>query len=636
MTKLPRLLIAAIGQLLSLIACAHAQPVPAWLDNDPGAIWRRAPGLYEDGGHWYAILHTRPDIRRVRLVADFTDGSAAAFDLTPTPDGKFWWLKGRQTDFTRPPSAGDCYRFELTRHDGATERIQDPAARQVESSNLAACSRVTIGSSYLWHDSSWRRPGWEYYLTYELHPLRFSDRNPPLTPLQRITEELNGNGRDDYINDLHVTAIQLMPLNEFPGDLSWGYNPSFFYAIESSYGTPDQLKELVDTAHQHGIAVVLDVELNHGGVGDNILWQVAQDDIRHGTYYDGDTVWGPMVHFANDVARHFFVQNIVFLAREYHIDAFRFDMTRPMHNQDDGNIRVRGSGGGWEFLCEIRRQVKAVDSGILLIAEELPNDWGLTVENASFGCAPDGHGPFDSQWSDPFHDRLADVLAGGNLAQLSDAFTSHGDNWQDEVIYTESHDEVGNVDGRIARRGRDGKGWEMDQIAGAATVLARGIPMLFMGQEAGEDLQFGQDDGRVDARTAPTWWDDRLPLTAYEGDSGRSKVRLWWRRMLDIRRGDLGRFAWGDITLTHLNDANGVVAFTRDAGKYLVVVNLKGSSWDRYDVGVRGLYQELANTSWPAFNLGSYPERTRGGERAFDITDVPIPAYGVVVLVRWD
>ena len=88
--------------------------------------------------------------------------------------------------------------------------------------------------------------------------------------------------------------------------------------------------------------------------------------------------------------------------------------------------------------------------------------------------------------------------------------------------------------------------------------------------------------------------------------------------------------------MTHLNDANGIVAFTRDGGKYLIVLNFKGGDWAHYDVGVRGRYQELANTSWPAFNLGNYTERTRGGERAFDITDVPIPAYGAIVLVRWD
>jgi hypothetical protein len=137
-----------------------------------------------------------------------------------------------------------------------------------------------------------------------------------------------------------------------------------------------------------------------------------------------------------------------------------------------------------------------------------------------------------------------------------------------------------------------------------------------------------EDDDRVDPRTAPTWWDDRLPLTTYETDQGRSKVRLWWRRMLDIRRGDLSRLASGDITITHLNDANGVAAFIRDAGKYLVVLNFRGGSWAHYDVGVRGRYQELANTSWPVFNLGNYPERTRGGDRAYDIVNVAIPAYG--------
>ena len=628
-------LTAALYVFLFVISSAEAQP-RAWLDNDPGAMWRRSPGFYKEDGQWYAILHTRPEITRVQLAADFTDQAAHAVDLTRTPDGKFWWLKVDASRFTRPPRGGDCYRFLLTQPDGSTQQIQDPAARWVQSSDLTACSRVTVSDNYVWHDASWRRPGWEYYLIYQLHPLRFSNRHLDLSPLQRVTEELNGNGHDDYLNDLHVTAVQLLPVNEFPGDFSWGYNPSFFYTIESSYGTPDQLKTLVDTAHQRGIAVILDVVVNHGGSGDNILWQVAQDDIRHGTYYDGDTVWGPMVNFANDVTRHFFVQNILFLAREYHIDAFRFDFTRPIYNQDDGNIRIRGSGGGWEFLCEIRRQVKAMDPGILLIAEELPNDWGITIENANFGCAPDGHGPFDSQWADAFHDHFADVLAGGNLGQLQSTFTAYGDSWQDGLIYTESHDEVGNVDGRIARRGRDGKGWEMDQIAGAGTILARGIPMLFMGQEGGEDLQFGQDDSHIDPRTAPTWWDDRLPLENYQTDPGRSKVQRWWRRIIDIRRGDLGRFAWGDIAVTHINDANGVIAFTRDNGKYLIVLNFKGASWDHYDVGVHGRYQELANTSWPAFNLGNYAERTRGGEQAHDITDIPIPAYGAVVLVRWD
>jgi 1,4-alpha-glucan branching enzyme len=522
--------------------------------------------------------------------------------------------------------------------------VQDPAARRVENSALSSKSVVTDGSSYQWHDSAWSRPGWEYYLIYQLHPLRFTDRHPSLTPLRQVAEEINGNGTHDYLNEMHVTAIQLLPVNEFPGDFSWGYNPSFFYAVESSYGSPDDLKELVDTAHQHGMAVVLDLVYNHGGSSDNILWQIAQTDISHGTYYNGDTVWGPMVNFDNDVARHFFVQNIVFLAKEYHIDAFRFDFTRPIHNASDGNIRLRGTGGGWEFLREVRAKIKAVDPRILLIAEELPNTWHVTNEDVGDSWAGDRHGPFDAQWADPFHDGLKAVLTGGHLDEVFQVFAPFGDSWHDGLIYGESHDEVGNTDDRIAKRGRDGKGWEMSQLSATAAILGRGIPMIFMGQESGETMQFGQDDGKLPAHTpgahdpgtGTTWWDDRLNLTNYESDQGRTKVRHWFQRMFDIRRGSLNSFADGDIQICHVHNDDGIVAFTRAQGKYLIVLNFKDKSWDNYYVGVSGRYQELANTSWPAFSLGASPEKTRGGDTAHHINGVHIPAYGAVVLVRWE
>jgi 1,4-alpha-glucan branching enzyme len=179
----------------------------------------------------------------------------------------------------------------------------------------------------------------------------------------------------------------------------------------------------------------------------------------------------------------------------------------------------------------------------------------------------------------------------------------------------------------------------MSQVAAAGTVLGRGIPMIFMGQEAGELMQFGQDDDKLrdyNPGTGHTWWDDRLDLGAYETDAGRQKVRRWYTRMLEIRKNDPEGLAWPDIAITHLHDDNGVVAFTRGQGKYLIVLNFKGNSWDRYRVGVTGHYRELANTSWPAFNLGGYTERTRGGDQAHQIDDVPIPAYGAVVLKRED
>jgi 1,4-alpha-glucan branching enzyme len=346
-----------------------------------------------------------------------------------------------------------------------------------------------------------------------------------------------------------------------------------------------------------------------------------------------------LVNFDNDVARHFFVQNSAFLAREYRIDGLRFDATRAIHNDSDGNIRQRGSGGGWRFLREIRDHVKAVHPGIVLIAEELPNSWFITRERVNSEWDNDWHGPFDSQWADPFHDEFKVVLTGGHLDHLKQAITTFGDSWQDALIYTESHDEVGNTDDRIARRARDAKGWEMAQLAAAGTILARGIPMIFMGQEGGESMQFGQDDGKLaeyNPGTGDTWWDDRLDLNAYENDPGRNKVRLWYKKMFESRKQSPNSFTWPDIAITHIHDGNGVFAFTRNGGEYLVVLNFKGNSWDRYNVGVRGRYRELANTSWPIYNLGGYPERTRHGDHAHTIDEVPVPAYGVVVLKRED
>lgn len=616
----------------------------AWLDGDPAAIWGRPPGFYQEGTQWYAIFHAKPSVTRVRLAGDFTDWKENGIELTKAPDGKFWWFRGVDASFTRAPAAGDKYKFILNEGSGDNWWVQDPAARRVENSALGSNSLVTIGSAYTWQTAGWSPPDWQKHMIYQLHPLRFTDRNKDangetLPPLLQVAEELDNDGTNDYLNELGVSAIQLLPVNEFPGDTSWGYNPSFFYAIESAYGTPDDLKALVDTAHENGIAVILDVVYNHGGSGDNILWHVAQNNHHDGTYYDGDTDWGPLVNFNGDVARHFFTQNAAFLAREYRVDGFRFDATKPIHVESNSHIKSPGDGGGWRFLREVREKVKAVHPGIVLVAEELPNDWYLAQETVNSPWANDWHGPFDSQWADPFHDNFKAVLTGGHLDKLFGAFTSFGDTWQDGLIYTESHDEVGNTDDRIAKRGRDGKGWEMSQIAAAGTILGRGIPMIFMGQEAGEEMQFGQDNKKLEEYnpgTGDTWWDDRLNLNAYKDDPGRSRVRGWYQRMFEIRRNDATSFAWPDITVTHVHHDNGVVAFTRDGGKYLIVLNFRGNSWPLYDVHVSGRYRELANTSWPAFNLGGYEERTRRGDQAHEIHEVPVPAYGAVILRRED
>lgn len=606
--------------LLILASGLSAQPAiaaDAWLEGNPNAIWERSPGVYKQGNNWYVIFHAHENDTNVKIQGDFTNGATNALSLTRTPDGKFWWFKGTDASFSRAPAHGDNYRFSVTR-DGQTQTFQDPAARWVTDSNLTTGqSRIHMSNHYQWQSNGWTRPTQDKLNIYQVHPLRFTDRNTG-TPFEQVTEELDNDGNNDYINDLGVTAVELLPVNEFAGDLSWGYNPSFFYAVEASYGGPDKLKAMIDKAHQNGIAVILDLEFNHVATGDNILWAVD-----NGTYIDGDTVWGGLYNFDNDIARHFLVQNVLYLAQEFRIDGFRFDHTNTIHNPNSGFITIPGSGGGWDMLREIYGKTKAIDNNIWFTGEELPDWWGLTADDIGSSVEGTRHGPMDSQWTDTFHDNFKSVLTGGHLDNLWPVFGHFGDGWQDATVYTESHDEVGNTDDRIAKRGRDGKGWEMNQLSLTGTVLARGTPMAFMGQEGGETTQFHID-----------WWDDRLPLDSYETNAGQQKILSWYQKMNEIRGNDLTDFATGDSYITHIHNNNGVAAFTRNNGEYLIVLNFKGTTWTDYDVGVTGYYKEVANTSWSQYNLDNVPVASRGSVNAYNISTVHIPAYGAVVLQK--
>ncbi len=620
---------AMVGLILGMSANTFAAP-PAWPDGDPSQIWDRAPGVYkESDGTWYAIFHAQTSDSNVRLHGDFIndpDGIA----MTKTPGGEYYWFRGTDASFSQPPAHGDEYSFSVNRS-GQTVHFVDPAARWVTPSTYGnmlseAKSKIYMSDNYQWQSNNWTRPLQENLNIYQLHPLRFTSRNSG-TPLEQVTAELNNDGVNDHINNLGVTAIELLPVAEFSGDLSWGYNPSLFYAIETSYGGPDKLKELVDTAHQNGIAVILDLEFNHIGNWDGT--DGVLEAIDASWYADGQTVWGSTFNFDNPVAKHYLIQNVLYLAKEFRIDGFRFDHTHSIHASHiaDGSIILEaGSGGGMDFLRELYGKTKALDNNIWFTAEELPDDWTVTADDMGSTVEGTNHAPFDSQWTDIYHDNFKNVLMGignGELDQLVPVFNHFGDGWQDATVYTESHDEVGNWDGRIAKNARDNRGQEMVMTSLAGTILARGTPMIFMGQEGAETQQFHID-----------WWNDRIPLDTYATDANQQKVLAWYKDLNQIRSNDITSFATGDSSTIYVHNIDGIAAFSRDNGKYIVVMNFKGSNWTNYDIGISGAYREIANTSWPQYNVNGGNEISRGGSESFYITDVYVPAYGVVVLER--
>jgi 1,4-alpha-glucan branching enzyme len=595
---------------------------PADLVQDPPFRIRR-PGAYAEGDELRFVVHT-PHAADIRLIGEWTDWMQHPVQLRITRDGTYWWASVNVSDVLEGLGGltdyhGAKYQFLLNQVD----RRQDPAAGWVETSKIGAASRLVNHARFDWGSKSWDRPATDHYVIYQLHPSRFTNRFQSERPLRRVAQEIADNSA--YFKELGVTAIQLLPVNEVSSTNSWGYDPAYFYTVENDYcgpEGPDDLKHLVRTAHEHGLAVVLDVVFNHAG-GDNILWEIARD-----SFFDGDTKWGALVNFDHPQCLHFFAQNLVYLANEFRIDAFRLDHTATIVHSAawdnwSGSVRKLGSGGGWEFLHGIRHAVKTqVPGNCPLMAEHLPNEWSMT----NYG------GPMDSQWGDDFHDRLIEACGRkfGVMPRLADALKlthTQCDDWSRIVSYPESHDEVGNVPDRVARVAGFGQGWRMSKVAAAATLLSRGIPLYFMGLESGEHKQFKFGS------------DEQLDIDEYLANPDRRRIRAWWRELGWLHRNPNIK---GPSPLDVCFADGQMLAFTRGQnGDFFVLLNFGGWSGRKSLAQLNlpwGEYRELYNSTWPVFAIPPEHEgeHTNGGRsaRLHGGHTLHIPDYGVVILEK--
>jgi 1,4-alpha-glucan branching enzyme len=584
------------------------------LFGDPPFVIER-PGACVHGDVLRVALHA-PSAACVELVGEWTDWCARPVPLRSTLDGAYWWAEVPLRDVRAPLGRSDVHGVRYKLRLNQVLEVQDPAADWVESSLPEAASKLVEHARFAWQSDAWQRPGWEYLIVYQLHPSRFAQRGGA-TGLDAVTREVKDpNG---YLRKVGATALLLMPTSEFAGDRGWGYNPSFFYAVESSYGGPDALKRLVDACHLRGIAVLLDVVFNHAGTSDNVLWSVARE-----SFFDGDTEWGAMVNFDQPQVSHFFEQNLVHFMRSYRIDGFRFDFTRVIRYGGTFSSFVRrpGSGGGWQFMHRLRAAVRGLDPRCLLMAEHLPNEWDLT----NYG------GPMDTQWADDFHDRLVEAARGWPvLPQLAQAMRlSHTacDEWYGTTQYPESHDEVGNEPSRISHVAGFGQGYRRNKVAAATTLLGRGIPMWFMGAESGEWRQFSKDS------------DEPLDLDGYERDDSAGRVRSWWNALCALRRGNSKLQGPAPLAIHHADD--GLLVFSRGQGAELfVVANFGARSHARLLAELNlpfARYRERLNSTWSDYRVTSEGEdlHDNGGDAARLSRQhwLQVPDYGVVVLER--
>ena len=430
-------------------------------------------------------------------------GEAQVTPMTGNPDG-VW-----RTDTS--VEVGTQYLFRVVNGTDQWDRI-DPAARQVTNSvgRSVVTERRTIARTFQ------PRPLNEWVI-YELHPRTFGGN------LDGVAEHL------DHLVRLGVTAVELMPIAEFAGDVSWGYNTAIPFAVESSYGGPEALHRLVDACHQRGMAVVIDVVYNHLGPSDLDLWRFDgwHEGEGGGIYFFNDwraaTPWGATrPDYGRAEVREFLIGNARMWFAEYGVDGLRLDATNYIRNADGINGEYRSIPEGWTFLQELTDTIHGEFPGSVLIAEDLVREPLVTV------AVGDGGLGFDLQWAAGFvHPVRAALTAIDDLARNLDEVAwavSHPDA-QRHVLFTESHDEVANGQTRVTAEidAEDPLAPHAVRRAALGAVLVTtspGVPMMFQGQEwADED-----------------WFDDNQPLR-WERATERAGIVQMWSDLIGLRLG---------------------------------------------------------------------------------------------------
>jgi len=384
-------------------------------------------------------------------------------------------------------SPGDRYLIRLPEGNDRP----DPASFN-QPQGVHAPSQIVDHASFLWEDSDWRGVPLPEMIQYELHVGTFTPEGTFDAILPRL----------DALREIGINTIELMPVAQFPGERNWGYDGVYPFAVHGSYGGPDGLKRLVNQCHKHGMAVILDVVYNHLGPEGNYFGEF-------GPYFTDQykSPWGDAINFDgpySDGVRNFFVENALYWFEKFHIDALRLDA---IHGIIDRSARP--------FLQELAESALEFSDlagrKFYLIAES-------DLEDARVIRPPEMGGlGLDAQWCDDFHHAVRTLLTGedrgyyadyGRIDHLAKALREgfvytgqyspyrkrrHGNSSKDRpaeqfVVFSQNHDQVGN---RLnGERLSSLASFEALKLSAGIVLLSPFVPLLFMGEEYGEEAPF--------------------------------------------------------------------------------------------------------------------------------------------------
>ncbi len=382
---------------------------------------------------------------------------------------------------------GDLYKISLDKD----KVFPDPASVS-QPEGVHGFSKAVNLQKIQWKDENWKNPPLEEYILYELHTGTFTEQGT----FEALEQKL------DYLKELGINAIEIMPVAQFPGERNWGYDGVFPYAVQNSYGGSEGLKHLVEACHEKGLAVILDVVYNHLGPEGNYLGAIAP-------YFTGkyNTPWGNAINFDDewcDGVRKYFIENVLMWFRDFHIDALRMDAVHAIKDFSATHI-LR------EIKHHVNRLMAETGKTHYLIVELDLNDNRFInpLQEHGFGM--------DAQWMDEFHHALR-VTAGepqtgyysdfNGLAHLAksykDAYVFDGiysphrkktfgikaenNPGKQFVIFSQNHDQTGNR--MLGERTSTLVSFEMQKLMAAAVIVSPYLPMLFMGEEYSEPHPF--------------------------------------------------------------------------------------------------------------------------------------------------
>jgi 1,4-alpha-glucan branching enzyme len=528
-----------------------------------------------------------PNAEKVYVTGSFNDWSKTSTPLASEKNG-YW--------FAEVPGAktGDEYRYLIHGPKGIISRI-DPYVRQV--TNSTGNGIIYDPKAFDWGNKKFRMASGNELVIYEMHIGTFNvkEKGHPGT-FDSAIEKLQ------YLEELGINAVEVMPAAEFAGDFSWGYDPSHPFAVESIYGGPDAYKRFVKAAHEHGIAVIADVVYNHFGPSDLDLWQFDgwSENDKGGIYFYNDrrsqTPWGETrPDYGRGEVRQYMSDNALMWLDEYHADGLRWDMIIFIKSIDGNDSNPANDiPEGWSLMQWINVEIQQRFPGKISIGESMRNNPWVTKDVGAGGAG------FNAQWDAEFVHPVRQAIispddASRNLGAVSAAIEHRYDpDAFKRIIFTESHDEIANGRSRVPEEIWPGNvdSWfsKKRSTMGAALVLTSpGIPMLFQGQELLEDRWF-QDKDPID-------WSR---VKDEHGILGMYKDLIALRRNRPgVTRGLCGQ----NIHVFHFDDPAKIIAFHRwdkqgPADSAIVVVNMTNQIRDDYVIGFprAGLWKTRFNS----------------------------------------